>query len=168
MKYQVRTAVTALALVSGASLAVSCGAPYNGVKGTVVEAEHVVCGVELSMDNVAFDLQNTKGGASGSKSGSTTRNTTPKNDSTTGGSGGTTAGVGVGTAVAAGAVGSPDAKPSTQPSAKATQKKDKKKGCKEKWELEIRDSGDTIHEVKVDRRVYSACGVGFKFPSCAD
>ena len=167
MKHQVRTAVTALALVSGASLAVSCGAPYNGVKGTVVEAEHEVCGVELSMDNVAFDLQNTKGGTSGSKGSST--GTKPKTPDTSGTSGGTAAGVGTGTAVAAGAVGAPSTKPSAALTSTTTPaKKPKGKKCKEKWELEIKDSSGTVHEVKVDRRVYSACGINFKFPSCAD
>ena len=176
MKHQVKATLTALALCSAAGLAVSCGAPYDGIKGTVVKAEHEICGVELSMDNVAFGIQSTKGGTSGSKSGSGGstggsggKTTKPQNDAPASSTvGGSTAGV----AVTAGVAGVADSesdkkKPSANTSTKPAEKK-KPKSCKEKWELEVKDSSGTVHEVKVDRRVYSACGVNFAFPKCAD
>ena len=170
--------VLAVAVLSG-SLALTACTSYNGVKGTVVEREHEICGVELSMGPVAFDIQNTKGGTTGSKGGGTKpkTETKPKVDTTkpkpapaqpapapaptasANAAGGTAGGS---AALVPLIVDKPT--PATSSSSKPAKKS---KGCKEKYEVEVKDSKGDIHEVKVDRRVWDRCTENKSFPKCA-
>jgi len=173
MKTDKRT-IVAVAALSGA-LALTACTSYNGVKGTVVEREHEICGVELSMGSVAYDIQNTKGGTTGSKGGSTKpkTETKPKVDTTKPkpaqpapapaptASSNAAGGMGAGVAVVPLLVDKPT------PSASATKSTKKSKGCKEKYEVEVKDKDGAVHEVKVDRSVWERCTENKSFPKCA-